>query len=364
MRRTLKIVVAIYLTMVCTLPAFGKRNSLAGCTFRNYDFHVVELRFYDSNYCECRQWFDLPLPHDNGVRVDTLLYHTKGCQLILENPHVPEDEQRIGDQCIDYLSLNFVPSCSIIRDGRELKEYSIHTARPSSLRPSSRGYWYRWPRQSIGIFELPDFLNLACYEFYQIEGPKNRTHYQDNKPPYPEWKCHFEGFAYPCDEMLIKGTWGFLWFSRERVTANTDRTKTAILGKRFVCTPDSLIFDNDSVYVIHSTSARTCRYQVDGANVLIYGLDMSVPEKADTLVYKDNVLYHACVTQTSNALRPIVQPTGIIDYIPEKYAPTAQMATRAYVLESSDVTDEQIGNTFQRIFTPMNFHSFVPSDEE
>lgn len=83
-----------------------------------------------------------------------------------------------------------------------------------------------------------------------------------------------------------------------------------------------------------------------------------MPEKADTLVYQDRVLYHACVTQFSDVLRAVAPPTGIIDGVPEKYAPTAKMETRAFVLENANVTDEQIGTTFLQVFMPTNFHSF------
>lgn len=331
-----RLFIVIILLTCLALAGAAKRNSLAGCVFRNNDFHVVQLYFYDDKHCECTQYFNLPLPHDNGIRVDTLLYRTKGYELILKNPRILKGNSCAGEKCTDYLSLFFHPCYSVTRSWKKLKEYSFNPSRKSSLSPSSRGYWYRWPRQTIGIFELPDFLSMACYEFFLVEGATERTDVLE----------------------YTKGTWGYLWFSRERAVANTDSTRMAILGKRYVCFPDTLAFVSDSVCTIHHYSARSVRYQVDGANVLIYGWDALMPEKADTLVYQDRVLYHACVTQFSDVLRAVAPPTGIIDGVPEKYAPTAKMETRAFVLENANVTDEQIGTTFLQVFMPTNFHSF------
>lgn len=367
--------------MAITIVANAKRTNLAGCVFRTYDFQNIQLNFYDDKHCECLQFFSLPLPHEKGLKIDTLLYKVDGYKIIFSDLHKLANVNNAPSVCVDYNAVGFDASYVIKRDGKNLDDYGL-TKCVYVRRPISRGVWANWDSSQYGYIACPDFMYIGERVLYLVKGQVNTLYV--TKKAQPSRFCikprsckdspPFYTYYWNRDDEYHTNT--YLWFHRERACLDTDSVKASLYGKRFICAPDTIEFSNDSVCVISqsfdiaiSINDSVCnsvhffsgsyRYSVDGANVLIYGWDRSMPDKADSLVYQNRVLYHACVTQfaaVAHRRNPSKVYIGAPDY---HLSPTAEMKTRAFVQENVNVTDEQVGTTFQRVFMPLNFHSLV-----
>lgn len=338
--------------------------TLAGCKFCTYEIRALEFNFYDSVHCECTQYFRIPLPNDNYVVVDTLEYQIEGYKVIFINPSATAECETKEKKITDYYSLSFLFSTWIQRDGQVLDEYPIKT-RSAEFHSFILGeaHWIEWGyRTEFCVLEYPKVMLLANAILYLVEGTPNMQIRQKDDVP-SEFHCQFMGLTYPCGEAAA---YRFLpeykWFTRERLVLPTVFTKAEVTHRHFIHQYDTIFFENDSVCKICvESSQRECSYDVDGANVLIFGLDVNCPSKADTLIYSDRVLYHACVTQTrmepdSTYKTPFyIGPRRSI----EQLQPSAQMRTCAFVRDQELVSDEQIGTTFQRFYMPINFHANI-----
>ncbi len=342
--------------MAITADIHAKRQSLAGCVFRTFDFQNLVLNFYDDKHCECSQYFSLPLPNDSAVRVDTLRYKVSGDKVTLYNPHAVKDTDLVPTPCLDFFAVRFPTSYVIERDGEPLRDYSIVPHSISAMvSPIVRGCWEDWKPDKSGYICMPDMPDIMFYNertLYLTKGQVPTTNHTKRHTLRREPTLPLSNFWDKYE------TFGYKWFHRERASSDTDSTRANIIGQKYVCVPDTLMFVDDSICSISNSSQHTHRYRVDGAYVLIYGWDKAMSDKADSLVYQDRVLYHACVTHFSNWSIPITAPAaaGLSSTAFLGYTSTAKMETRAYVREDADVTDEQIGTTFLHVFLPLNFH--------
>lgn len=344
--------------------------TLAGCKFQSYDIHLVKLDFYDSTHCVCTQKIQLNLPNDNNsTKQDTLEYRIEGSNVIFINPRLSSEQNTEYKKITDYYSMLFHFSRYVVRDSTVLKNYPITITSPISFKITScvadQAYWICWGYETIGRSDFQDVLFIRGTVCHLIEGtPKIVPHLK--KEDLPQFECECKGLEFPCyDVILYKKGPEYCWFTRARASILTDSTKNAITHRRFICNFDTLCFENDTLCRAYTKSDQQKHfYRVDGANVLVYGMDPSRPTSADTLIYHDKVLYHACVEQKQaypDADPPHSPKIRIGPNIPAEYRhPTAFMQTRAFVCENEHVTDEQIGTTFQHIYMPINFHYAVP----
>lgn len=347
--------------MLTAMHVFSQ-ESLRGCIFRTYDFRIIQLSFYDDEHCACTQSFYFPMPGEPLNRTDTLLYHTDGYRLILENPAVPTDKPTEEKKCENYLMYGFGLSRFINRDGTALQDYPITPLNYINRKmAASVTHWIDWGGIMTGTFESQDILSLFGRRIllYRVAGNTAvETSVITNS--ISEDICQSFGYDFPCDEELtFRCHVEYRWFTREESTLPTSETLSKIVGKKYIYLSDTIFFRDHSCLVFTSDSLqRNCTYEVTGPYIIVHNMVEPTSAIADTLVYDNKVIYYSSVTQSSNVL----DQTGVDVAIgwPRPTAlslhPTAKMQTCAYTQENEAISDEQIGKTFQRLYMPINFH--------
>lgn len=352
--------------LIC-LPLFSQ-ESLKGNVYRTFDFRIVEMNFYDDTLCVCTQSFYFPMPHEPMCKVDTFAYHVENSHLYLEVPSAPNRTVSRQTLCADYLMYGFFFSRFVMRDGKPLLRYPISLLDiiGESRMQATKASWVEWTGNAEGVFRYEDILTMnGGLILYRTAGAPYK--YADRSDEeIPESICEEYGCVFPCNEELKYKLFEiYRWFSRPRAVLSTEETLTGIMNKRYIYATDTLLFRDDMscVLVQHDSLPKRCAYRVEGANVLISGLDENLSDVVDTLVYDNHVLYHGSVTQYANIVdreaakgKMVVgfrQPTAL------ELNPTADMSVRAFVLDGAEVSDEQIGKTFQSVYIPLNFHSKV-----
>lgn len=359
------------LVLLLLIPLFANANkhqTLAGTVFQSFDIRFIQLKFFDDKHCEFRQHFNVPLPHDNYEIIDTLHYHVLGSKIYLGKWGRPITREITIEQIQDSLSLGGMFDDDIYRDGVALKQYTMaKDMLPASPRMFYSAGWIRWDKKVVATMEFYDILTIPYVEqaLYLVEGEHQvkHEHYFKNIE-YSCMECKYMGRPFPCDDASYKIDRRYKWFTRERSLLPTDSTIAGVVHNRFRYQWETLDFKTDTTCTWRHNAynyQRTYRYSIDGPYVLIYGMDGNMPEKADSLVYGNKVLYHTCITQRSDH----IDYTNVKTLIGPQYHaivshPTAKMQTRAFVLEGEVVTDEQVGTTFLKTYTPINFHSFTP----
>ena len=353
----LKYVVSAFV-LICSTLTFAARNSLAHCVFETTGFSVIRLNFYDSKHCECTQFIQFPLPSGETIRKDTLQYYISKDQVVLRNRSVDRNTETTREQCKDFYSLGFVTANHIMRDGVHLLSYPLVSTSvfPLATAADRYGFWYQWGFQTVGTLRSPSLLQLSGVAgiFQLVSGVPIMPIFSDDlKQEY----YSLTG-VWPDSISLVVETPESKWFNRNIVPGCSDTTALHVVNQTYKYDKEELHFGIDTVYYYSALKRllHTCPYRIDGARVIVSDVDKV--GNADTLLYVDRVLYYAKVTQFYRVCAQkesrIMSHSTLL-----RQSPTAFMSVRAYVLDGADVSDDQIGKTFQSVYIPLNFHSKV-----
>lgn len=358
---SLKYVVSVFVLIYSTLT-FAARNSLAHCVFETTGFSVIRLNFYDSKHCECTQFIQFPLPSGETIRKDTLQYYISKDQVVLRNRSVDRNTETTREQCQDFYSLGFVTSNHIMRDSIHLLSYPLVPKRSSfglsATVADISGFWYRWGYQTVGVLRSSSILRLSgILETFQLVSGVPMMPIRSLDDVKQEYYA-LTGVWPDSIPIVTEETPESKWFNRNIVNGCSDTTALHVVNHTYKYDKEELHFGNDTVYYYSALKRllHACPYRIDGARVIVSDVDKV--GNADTLLYVDRVLYYAKVTQYYNVCKkkesnPLAHSTLL------RQSPTAFMSVRAYVLDGADVSDEQIGKTFQSVYIPLNFHSKV-----
>lgn len=353
--------IIVLLLSLNTFSVFSARNSLEGCVFEQGGFKVVRLNFYDKKHCECSQYYKFPTLYDS-CRKDTFVYVFHSNHIVLKRLERQRNET-VLERCQNFYSLGFIPTKYILRDGCNLWEYPISSWSMGAAYTvaDAFGLWYSWADRLRCIMRSSTMIEIEG--FYQLKLVKGRPSvpvltYEEQ---YLDFLSEVGGTI---DTMIITERPEYKWFCRRNAEGETSSTLRGVQGNKFVYARDTLFFDDENgcKYVSAEGISHNYLYEVDNANVILSEPVKS--EQTDTLIYLDNVLYHAEVTQVRDSVYVDKQTIRLSASTQLAKHPTAYMRVKAYVLADAVISDEQIGQTFQSIYMPINFHSLVSTLKE
>lgn len=348
MKRLLYIL--LFILFVATSVS-AQKIDMTGCVFEKRGFHTIRLEFVDGKYCELTQSFSIPYPNGFDVRKERFQYHYSKEHIVLISS-VPGSNNAIWRECVhDFYALGFVFPNYIERDACLLEDYPLEPISPgiSVTMAECCGYWYHIGKKVKCAMVSPSIIYVPNLGLL--------PHTKGNLPQLPIMTFEKNIPDFPPELSSFKFGAEYKWYERESVVVDSDVTMQDILYHEFIYAKDTLCFVDSALCVMRSpvNTTRSYSYHVEGANVVIANELSSVG--ADTLVYKDMVLYSAIVTQTLNEQTYVEKPFyGILDCSRMTHTPSAEVDIRAFVRKDAMVDDDQIGTTFQKIYFPINFH--------